>query len=144
MSDFRFVVETAVPPFQVWEALLDIERWPEWTQSVTSVQRLDDGPLAVGCRARILQPEFIPAVWCVTELNERDHIFTWRTGKPGVKLTARYVVERTARGSRVTLTRRYGGLLGPFMAYQLKDLNWQYLTMEAKGLKAHCEKALVR
>lgn len=143
MADFSFVIEIIAPPFQVWETLIDVERWPGWTESVTSIERLDDGPLAVGSRARILQPKLIPAVWQVTELNERDHIFVWKTGKPGVKLTASHIVERTALGSRVTLKLTYGGLLGPFMAYQLKDLNWTYITMEAKGLKACCEKALV-
>jgi hypothetical protein len=144
MPNFSFVIEIAVPPFQVWETLLDVEHWPEWTQSVTSIERLDEGPFAVGSRVRILQPKLIPAVWRVTELNERDRIFTWKTGKPGVKLIARHAVERTALGSRVTLTLSYGGLLGPFMAYQLKDLNWHYLTMEAKGLKARCETSAAR
>ena len=144
MSDFRFVVEIAAPPFQVWEALLDIERWPEWTESVTSVERLDEGPLAVGSLTRIVKPELIPAVWRVTELNERDHVFTWRTGKPGVRLTARHVVERVPQGSRVTFTLHYGGLFGALMAWQLKHLNWHYLTMEAQGLKTRCETALVR
>lgn len=139
MSDFQFVVEIAAPPFHVWETLLDVERWPEWTQSITKVERLDDAPLAVGSRVRILQPRLIPAVWSVTELDPHKRVFVWRTGKPGVRLTAMRRIERTDQGSRVTLALAYGGLLGPFMAYQLKDLNWSYLTMEAQGLKVRCE-----
>jgi hypothetical protein len=139
MSEFKFVVEITATPFHVWSTLLDVERWPEWTQSVTSVERLDDGPLAIDSRVRILQPRLIPAVWRVTELDPANRVFIWRTGKPGVRLTATHRIDRTDQGARVTLTLAYGGLLGPFMAYQLKDLNWSYITMEARGLKARCE-----
>jgi hypothetical protein len=142
MPDFRFVVEVFAPPFHVWETLLDVARWPEWTQSVTSIERLDSGPLSLGSRARILQPRLIPAVWKVTELDPRDRVFVWQTGKPGIRLTAAHRVDRTDQGARVTLTLTYGGLLGPLMAYQLKDLNWSYITMEAQGLKARCESLL--
>jgi hypothetical protein len=142
MSDFRFVVDVLAPPFQVWETLLDVEHWPEWTQSVTRIERLDSGPLAIGSRTKIFQPELIPAVWRVTELDSRAYTFTWKAGRPGVSLTGRHVIERTPLGSRVTLTLTYGGLLGPLMAFQLKKLNWQLLTMEAEGLKARCEAAV--
>ncbi len=139
MADFQFVVEITTPPFHVWQTLLDVERWPEWTDSVTRIERLDEAPLAVGSRVRIIQPQLIPAVWQVTEFDAQNRVLVWRTGKPGVRLTATHRVDRTGQGARVKLTLSYGGLLGPFMAYQLKDLNWNYLTMEAQGLKARCE-----
>lgn len=139
MPDFRFVVDILALPHHVWETLLDLEHWPQWTQSVTGIERLDEGPLAIGSRARILQPKLTPAVWQVTELDQRDRVFVWKTGMLGVRLAASHRVDRTEQGARVTLSLTYGGLLGPFMAYQLKDLNWSYLTMEAQGLKAHCE-----
>lgn len=139
MSDFRFVVEVLAPPHQVWETLIAVERWSEWTRSVSSAQRLDEGPLAVGSRTRIVQPKMIPTIWQVSNLNERDRYFVWETGRPGIKVRASHLVERTDRGSLVTLTLTYSGLLGFVMAHQLKDLNWEYLTAEAEGLKTRCE-----
>ena len=37
--------------------LSDVERWSEWTSTVTPAKRLDDGPLGVGSQARIEQPK---------------------------------------------------------------------------------------
>ncbi len=139
MADFRFVVDVFAPRPRVWETLVNVERWPQWTPSVTSVMQLEDGPLALGSRAKIVQPKLIPTVWRVTELDEQAGVFVWQTGRPGVKVIAGHLVERTDNGSRVTLTLTYRGLLGPLMAYQLKELNWAYLTLEAQGLKARSE-----
>ena len=47
----------------------DVERWPQWTESVTSVQRLEPGPLAMGSRARIKQPRLLRATWQVTAIE---------------------------------------------------------------------------
>ncbi|WP_396349635.1 SRPBCC family protein [Geodermatophilus sp. DSM 44513] len=40
----------------VWEVLRDVKRWPEWAPTVTCVQRLDQAPLAVGCRSARSSP----------------------------------------------------------------------------------------
>ena len=37
----RIDVEAVVE--QVWGVLREVERWPEWASTVTSVRRLDDG-----------------------------------------------------------------------------------------------------
>ena len=139
MSNFQLVVEILAPPERVWAVLLDVERWPEWTATVTSAKLLDESPMAVGSRAKLVQPKLAPAVWRVTELDEKKGLFVWATSWPGITVTASHVLERFPNGSKMTHELRYSGLLGPPMALLLKKLNREYLATEAQGLKRRCE-----
>jgi len=139
MSDFRHVVEIRVSPQRVWNVVLDVEHWPDWTPTVTKVQRMDMGPLTLGSRTRIWQPKLMPAVWQVTSLDAQRRIFAWTTHTFGIKIVARHQVEAAGAGSRVTLSLTYHGLIGAVMARVYRDLNWDYLTREANGLRGHCE-----
>ena len=60
-------IDVEAPVEQVWEVLREVERWPEWAPTVTSVRRLDDGPLAVGSRVRVEQPRIPLTEYVVTE-----------------------------------------------------------------------------
>lgn len=133
MTHFSITVEIPAPPERVWAVLADIERWSEWTLAVRSIERLDRGPLAVGSRARIRQPRLPPATWQVSALQP-GRGFTWITRSPGVCVTGEHRVEATARGTRVLLSLRFSGVLGPLMARLTRKLNQRYLALEAKGL----------
>jgi carbon monoxide dehydrogenase subunit G len=132
----RFSITTDIPaaPDRVWAILADVERWPEWTPSVSRIRRLDPGPLAVGSRARIHQPRLLPATWRIVELAEGRR-FTWVTRGPGVRAVAEHSVEPIDRGSRVTLSVRFEGLLASLVARLTRELNRRYLELEAAGLR---------
>jgi uncharacterized protein YndB with AHSA1/START domain len=138
MSTFSISVDIQAPPSRVWAVMADVERWPEWTASVSRVARLDSGPLAVGSRARIRQPRLPPAVWNVVAVDE-GRGFTWESRGPGVRVTARHTVEPAAGGSRATLWLEFGGPFGALLARATSGINQRYLGMESAGLKRRSE-----
>jgi hypothetical protein len=137
-SDYRVAVDIKAAPGRVFAVLCAVERWPEWTSTVTSVKRTDRGTFTVGSRARVWQPRLLPAVWQVTELDEPRN-FTWVTRSPGVAVTGEHLVEADGTGSRVTLSLKFSGLLGPLVSRFYGNLNQRYLATEAEGLRKRCE-----
>lgn len=136
--EFSQSVDIAAAPARVWAIVRDVERWHEWTASITSVELLDAGKFAVGCRARVLQPKLLPAVFRITAVDE-GRSFTWVTRHSGVVGTATHCVEPLANGSRVTLSVRFGGLFGRAIGRLARGLTERYLALEAAGLKARSE-----
>ena len=49
-------VEIGATPAEVWSVLVDIDRWPAWTETVSELERLDTGPLGLSSRVRLKQP----------------------------------------------------------------------------------------
>jgi uncharacterized membrane protein len=121
------------PPQRVWQVLFDVARWPEWTPTVDSVERLDDGPLVVGSRARLRQPRLPQAVWEVTEIVD-GRSFTWRSENPGITTIGRHEVVPTAGGSTVTLSIEQTGPMGAIAARVWRRLTQRYIDLEAESL----------
>ena len=129
-------IDVAASPARVWEVLTDVERWPEWTESVTGVRLLDPGPLAIGSRVEVSQPRIPTGTYTVTAL-ERDSSFTWEQRQPGSKVSAHHVCTplrdgRTRAELRVVMTGVLGGVVGRLY----RGLTDCYLALEAAGLKA--------
>ena len=139
MTDFSITIDIQAPPDRVWAILSDVERWHEWTPSITKIQLLDPAPLAVRSRARILQPKLRPAAWQVTELDQAARTFAWVTRAPGVQVVGWHGVEANGAGSKVTLTLDFSGFLAPLIARLYRGVNERYLAMEANGLKQRSE-----
>ena len=138
-ADIERVIEIAAPQEQVWAAMSDVACWPEWTASVTEVERLDHGPFGVGSRARVRQPRLPTAVWTVSEFGP-GHAFEWRSRAPGLLSVADHRVDVAGdHASRVTLSITWSGPLAPVVRLLFGGLSRRYVEMEAQGLKRRCE-----
>jgi carbon monoxide dehydrogenase subunit G len=139
---FSITTEVDAPPNVVFAVLSEIERWPEWTPTVTRVERLGDAgaPLALGSRLRIVQPKVPPAEWTVTAL-EPGRGFQIVSRSPGATVQADHRAEPTGAGdsSRVTLSVTFTGFLGRVIGWLMRGLNNRYLAEEAAGLKHRSE-----
>jgi uncharacterized protein YndB with AHSA1/START domain len=123
----------AAPTQPVWEVLFDVARWPEWTPTITSVERLDDGRFGVGSRAEVRQPRLPKAVWEVSEVVD-GRSFTWEATGPGLKTIARHEVVPDADGSTVTLSIEQTGPMGAVAAMMWRRLTQRYIELEAESL----------
>ena len=128
------------PTQSVWEVLFDVAHWPEWTPTIDSVERLDDGPFHVGSRARVRQPQLPRAVWEVTEVVDGRR-FTWVAKGPGMRTVARHEVVADASGSTVTLSIEQTGPLGAVAGMILGRLTQNYIELEAESLDKRVTRA---
>jgi uncharacterized membrane protein len=136
---FESSIDIAAPAEHVFSIYRDVERWPEWLQTVTSVERLDEGPLRVGSRTRIRQPRLPVAVWEVSEIVP-DRSFIWVARGPGIVTTGSHVVTPLdGDKAKATASLEQAGLLGPLMGRLTKRLTNEYLETEVRSLKARCE-----
>ena len=132
-------IEIAASPELIWSTLSDVERWPDWTRSVSDVERLDAGDFGAGSRARVKQPGMPRLVWEVTEYVP-GKVFSWASKVPGVTTTGghRLVVDQGDRVT-VTLTLDQEGFLAPVVWRLTGSRSRRYVQMEADGLKRRCE-----
>lgn len=131
----------AAPSARVWAVIADVERWHEWTESITRIRLLDAGPLAVGSRARVEQPKFPALVWRVTAV-EPGRSFTWETRGVGGGAVGTHEVADDGRGGSVaTLRIEQFGWLNALMAPWIRPITERYVTMEIEGLKRRSENA---
>ena len=140
---FSISIDINAPADRVYEVMSEIDRWQEWTPSVTSIKRLDTGPFVVGSRAVIRQPKFPPALWTVIAIDGRRS-FTWSNRAPGIKVIAHHSVDANGDRSKATLSLKYQVLLGRLLARMTRGITTRYLAMEAKGLKARSENPFFR
>lgn len=136
----RYVREETVhaPAERVWELLVDVAGWPNWTQSMREITRLDDGPLAVGSRARVTQPKGRPTVWTVTELEPLRN-FTWVVRQPGLSFEALHWIQDAGDHVRTRLEFAAHGPLGWLASLLGGSRIRSYVDMESAGLKRAAE-----
>lgn len=122
----------------VWDTWMDVERWPEWTRSIESIERLDSAGLGLGSRFRIRQPGIPAAIWAVTEF-ELGRSFTWGSQIFGVRNVAAHRLEPRGEIASVTLTLEQTGWLARLIRSKAEKTAREFLAMESQGLKRRCE-----
>lgn len=122
----------------VWNLTVDVERWPEIAPTMTSVKRLDDGPIAVGSEARIKQPGLRPAVWTVTSV-EAPTRFVWETRLGTVRMIAGHHLQSTEHGTRNRLTLELTGFGSGLLSFAATRRLRRFITTENLGFKQAAE-----
>jgi uncharacterized protein YndB with AHSA1/START domain len=132
-------VEIDAPPQLVWDVFTDVEHWPDWTASMTSLVGLDGPALAVGRRFAIKQPGMQKLVWKVTAIDPGSS-WTWVQRSPGVLVTAsHWVTPQTGGRTLVRQQLDQRGVLGALVGRLMLKKTKRFLELEAQGLKARSE-----
>jgi uncharacterized membrane protein len=135
---FEHEINIAAPAVRVWELTIDIERWPAITSTVTKVERLDQGPLRVGSRARLKQPGQGARVWTVTALEAASG-FVWEAKFAGLQMVGSHFVVPDGDSCRnrlvLEITGRGAGLFGRVAGGRLR----KSLATENAGFKKAAE-----
>jgi uncharacterized membrane protein len=121
----------------VWSVFTDVERWPTWASSFTSVE-LIDGPMRLGAKARISQPRLPTVVWEVTKW-EPGRSWTWAATSPGARTEASHVLTPVGEGTLAEQSITPSGPIGRLAAFVWRSLTRRYLAIEAAGLKQRSE-----
>ena len=141
MREFQISIDIHAPPERVWPIMADLERWSEWTPSISGIEVLDGKPAGLGSQVRVRQPKLLPATFTITEWKP-DRGFKWVSHSLGLVAVGNHVIEPGQTGSKVTLTLRFLGLLGGLAGFLGRNLIFRYIQLEASGLKARSESDL--
>ena len=125
-------------PERAWAVMKDVERWPEWTPSMSKVELQQPGEVQVGSRVKITQPKFPSAVWTVTAV-EPNRYLEWRSKAPVLDSVGEHRIEPEGDGCRLSLAIKQSGLLVLVLKLFYVKTIVQYLEMESKGFKARAE-----
>ena len=132
-------VHINVPPDKVWTPMIDVEGWPSFASQFKSIERKEDGPLALGSTARVTPFGFWGAIWTVTEY-EAGRSFTWEADMPpGAHLAAGHVIEAEDSGTALELSLTATGPAVTLLSPVLGIIFRRNTRQEGEGLKAHCE-----
>jgi DNA-binding MarR family transcriptional regulator len=123
----------------VWSTLADVDRWPEWNESIQEVTWLGDTKLAEGGRVRLKQPGLPAVVWLVSDVRPGTG-FSWRSTSPGLTTFATHSITPTSDDHiLLALGIHQSGLLAPVLGLLFGRRTRRYVQMEADGLKRRSE-----
>ena len=123
---------------EVWDALVDVERWPLVMEHIRAVRRQDDAPFGVGSSAELKQPGQPSAVWTVDRF-EPGVGFRWRGRPLGIAWSADHQLE-PAGGSatQLTLSVTASGWRATLFGPLLRLASRRALRAEMSGFHSLC------
>jgi uncharacterized membrane protein len=129
------------PADLVWHTVRDVEKWSEWTPTITEIRLHGGGELRQGSVATVRQPKQPAREWTVTEVTG-GRSFTWTSTGPGLRFSAGHTVtavQGEEGRATVELTFSVAGPLAPVAGLLAgKAIRWAIAT-EAASLKKWCE-----
>ena len=133
-------VDIDAPATVVWDVFSDVERWPEWTDSVTSLVALD-GPGHCGGQAIRDQAAAHAEARMGGHRCEPGRSWTWVQRSPGGLTKASHDIEALSdRRTRVRQQIDQGGPVGALVGLLMRRMTRRYLELEAAGLKGRSER----
>ncbi len=133
----RVSIAIDAPIGVVWSVFTDVERWPTWASSFTSVE-LITGPMRLGAKVRIRQPRLPTVVWEVTQW-EPGRSWTWTAAGPGARTEASHHLRASGGQTIAEQSIASSGPIGRLLAWMWRSLTREYLAIEAAGLKQRSE-----
>lgn len=134
-------VDIAASPVAVWKLISDVERWPTWTPTMTSVRVRSGQGLSVGSTYEVKQPGLARSLFKVDRCDGASS-FCWSARSAGVHTMADHVItERPGGGSRLTLMLTMEGPLAPVVWLVAGRKVRRFVDTEAASAKAAVETA---
>lgn len=137
--EYRTSIEIDASPEAVWAVLADVERWPEWTNSMQRIEFVEGADLKRGATVRIKQPRLPVMVWEVIDM-EPNRVFTWQAESGGMTSVGDHrLLARSAERTTAEFGIRQTGALAPIIGLFTAGMVRRYVQMEAGGLKRRSE-----
>lgn len=131
-------VDIPAPIDLVWRVYTDVERWPQWMESMDHVDVMDGRPMTLGSDVWISQPRLPNATWHVTEFTP-GRSWTWESKTPGATSIATHALSPIDDAStRVEMSLDMSGGLGAVAGRMIAKRARRYMEMEGAGLRAAC------
>jgi uncharacterized membrane protein len=110
---FESSIEIAAPVKRVWTLIDKLEEWPQWMPSIKKIERLSNGPLAVGSRLSVTAKASgltVALLMTITEfVPERNVVLEGKV--LGTKLKRFYALEPANDKTNVTIGGDVSGAL---------------------------------
>ena len=137
MAQLTEQIVVNAPLDKTWNAVLGFDSRPKWSPRVKQSQIIGGSPLQVGSKIRLQvdRSRFTPVVAEIV-LKERLNLLL---GGPGSKGNHIYEFGEIQEGTAVSITGKYGGIVGVLVGWLMKDSFRKDVVEELQSIKSAAE-----